>query len=84
VNYGESAAEIARLHDAILHYLQSNPNAADTLDGIMNWWLSEQGYEQVSAESVYQALERLIAERVVKKVSLINGAVLYKRNDLRS
>lgn len=84
MKHDESVSEIVRLQDAILHYLQINPNAVDTLDGIINWWFPEQGYEQVGAESVYQALEQLIADKMVKKVPLINGAVLYKRNDLRS
>lgn len=74
-----SASEIARLHDAISHYLQSNPNAADSLEGIMNWWLPKQGHAIEREESVYQALEQLIAEGVVKKVSIRNGTTLYKK-----
>lgn len=57
----ESALVIDRLQNALLRYLQSNPDAADSLEGVMNWWLPKLGYEQVSAESVRQALERLIA-----------------------
>lgn len=78
VKNDESASEIDRLHNAILHYLQSNPNAADSLGGVMNWWLPELGYEQVSAESVLQALERLVAVGVVEKIPLVDGTVLYR------
>lgn len=81
MKHDDSAADVAHLHNAILHYLQNNPNAADSLEGVMNWWLPKLGYEQVSAESVRQALERLIAESVVKKVTLMDGTILYKQED---
>jgi hypothetical protein len=29
----------------LLAYLSRHPNAADTLEGIMNWWLPRQRYE---------------------------------------
>ncbi len=66
------------LQDAVLQYLRNNPNAADSLQGIINWWLPKQGYEKVGMESVYQALERLIAAGVVEKVPLVGGTVLYR------
>lgn len=74
----KSASDIDCLHDAILHYLHSNPNAADSLDGIMNWWLPKLGYEKVDSENVLQALELLIAKGVVRKVSLMDGTILYR------
>lgn len=74
----ESAAEVDRLHNAILHYLQNNPNAADSLEGIMNWWLPKVGYEQVGAEEVLLALERLMATGAVVKIPLVDGTVLYR------
>lgn len=74
----ESALMIDRLHNAILRYLQSNPDAADSLEGVMNWWLPKLGYEQVSTESVRQTLERLIAAAVVEKMPLVDGTVLYR------
>ncbi|MBX3630979.1 MAG: hypothetical protein KF908_13960 [Nitrosomonas sp.] len=67
-----------QLQDAVLHYLRNNPNAADSLQGIINWWLPKQGYEKVGMESVYQALEQLIAAGVVEKVPLVDGTVLYR------
>ena len=66
------------LQDAVLQYLRNNPNAADSLQGIVNWWLPKQGYEKADMENVYQALERLIAAGVVEKVPLVGGTVLYR------
>lgn len=80
----KSASDIDCLHDAIRRYLQSNPNAADSLDGIMNWWLPKLGYEKVDSESVLQALEQLTAEGVVRKVSLMDGTILYRCGGTRN
>lgn len=66
------------LRGEILLYLQNNPNAADSLEGIVTWWLPQM-YESVDAASVEQVLEQLIAEGRVKKLSLIDGTYLYSR-----
>lgn len=71
-----SETELASLRDGILHYLQNNSNAADSLEGIMNWWLP-QTYKKGDAARVEQVLEQLIAEGLVKKTSLVDGTVLY-------
>jgi hypothetical protein len=48
----------------ILRYLDQNPNAADTLDGILEWWLPKQSlYEQ---EKIGQrALNSLVEQRLL-------------------
>ncbi|CAE6484006.1 hypothetical protein C8R30_105113 [Nitrosomonas nitrosa] len=74
----ELAFEIQCLHDAILHYLRSNPNAADSLEGIMNWWLPELGHAQANTEEVMRALDRLIAGGMVEKILLVDGTILYR------
>jgi Fe2+ or Zn2+ uptake regulation protein len=66
------------LQNAVLQYWRNNPNAADSLQGIINWWLPKQGYEKVAMESAYQALEQLVAAGVVEKVLLVDGTVLYR------
>jgi hypothetical protein len=48
----------------ILRYLEQNPNAADTLDGILEWWLPKQSiYEQ--EKIVQQALDGLIEQELI-------------------
>lgn len=73
-----SEPEPLDLRGEILLYLQNNPNAADSLEGIVNWWLP-QIYHSIDAASVEQVLEQLIAEGRVKKLSLIDGTNLYSR-----
>lgn len=70
--------ESDHLQDAVLQYWRHSPNAADSLQGIINWWLPKQGYEKVGMESAYQALEQLVAAGVVEKVVLVDGTVLYR------
>lgn len=71
-------AEIARLREAILDYLQRNPEAADTLRGIVNWWLPAEP-ARIEASRVERALEQLVAEGLVVKSVLVEGTVLYAR-----
>ena len=76
----ESESDLAGLRDAILHYLRNNPSAADSVEGIMNYWLPP-AYGKVDAARVEQVLELLIAESLVKKISLLDGTVLYRRGE---
>jgi Fe2+ or Zn2+ uptake regulation protein len=67
---------IARVGDAILHYLQRNPNATDTVKGIVNWWLPTQDHIS-NEQAVEQALDELVARGLVKKTVLVDGTALY-------
>ena len=71
-------AEIARLREAIIEYLQRNPEAADTLGGIVNWWLPARPV-RVETSWVERALEQLVAEGLAVKSVLVGGTVLYAR-----
>lgn len=63
--------------DAILRYLASHPDAADTSEGIAKWWLpSERG---VDTEAVLSALARLEAQGLVHRRINADQHVLYSR-----
>jgi len=49
----------------ILQYLVRNPDAQDTLEGILQWWLLEQQIRN-SATTVREALEWLISKDLVR------------------
>ena len=68
------------LHDEILIYIQNNPNAADSLEGIMNYWLP-QAYKKIDTARIEQALEQLIDEGVIRKTTLADGEVLYRQGN---
>lgn len=60
----------------ISHYLESHPEAADTLEGVVNWWLARQRYEY-SYRMVKQALEHLVEEGKVARQVTVGGGIVY-------
>jgi Fe2+ or Zn2+ uptake regulation protein len=67
---------IAQRSEEILRYLRTHPKAADTVDGVVDWWLPSQRYE-MARERVQQALDHLVARGLVTKTILANGKVVY-------
>ncbi|MEI2455302.1 hypothetical protein ABU614_17960 [Lysobacter firmicutimachus] len=64
------------VEDAVLAYLAQHPDAADTLDGIVSWWLPQQRYE-TQRHRIEQALKQLIERGQLRCDRLPGGAVLY-------
>ena len=69
---------------AILRYLAACPHAADTVAGVVDWWLPRQRYSDAYA-AIEEILEEMVAEGLVIKVSLPDNLVIYtcpeKKND---
>ncbi|HEY8327442.1 MAG TPA: hypothetical protein VIO59_03195 [Rhodanobacter sp.] len=74
---GEGEMEVER---SVLAYLHSHPQAADTLRGIVNWWLPRQRYE-ISCQRIEHVLGRLVTEGLLHRDELPDGEVLYALND---
>ena len=72
----KSNAGVAEIARAIERYLAKHPNAADSLEGIRQWWLMRQRYEE-SAQQVQQALDQLLRAGAINKRVLSDGRVLY-------
>jgi Fe2+ or Zn2+ uptake regulation protein len=70
-------SRIAQLRDEILKYLGAHPQAADTVEGIANWWLPRQRYEE-DIQKVQQALDGLVERGLVAKTTLADGTILYE------
>lgn len=68
--------DIAVIASQIDRYLKSHPNAADSAEGILRWWLARQRYEE-SIQKVEQALALLLRQGAVSKRTLVDGKVLY-------
>ncbi|MBK5105165.1 MAG: hypothetical protein MUP61_00780 [Burkholderiales bacterium] len=60
-----------------LHF-EAHPNAADTAEGILRWWLPQEGVE-VSLENVQRALDRLLASGHIAERRMSDGRRLYAR-----
>lgn len=69
--------QLTEVVDAILRYLNSHPDAADTSEGIAKWWLPAE--LRVDAETVHSALARLEAQRLVHRRNNADQHVVYSR-----
>ena len=67
-------SEIAK---EIMDYLTKNPDAADTLEAVTEWWLLEQKIDYESSK-VKEALEELEESGLVIKVKGADSRVYYK------
>ena len=68
--------------EEILGYLVARPNAQDTLEGIVEWWLLEQKIA-VQTARVKEALAGLIADGLIIEGRAGESRGLYKLNRRR-
>lgn len=60
----------------IEQHFSENPYAADTVEGIAEWWLARQRYEH-AVDRVENALSYLVKTGKVKKSETSNGTSVY-------
>lgn len=65
-----------RLITAITNYLRAHPNAADSVEGIMQWWLPQQ-QNPVDINEMQHALDYLVDTGAVSRTVLLDGRMLY-------
>ena len=68
---------VDELAETILRYVTSCPDAADTIDGICEWWIPQQRYVQAKSD-VLAALELLEARGQIHTRTGADGQVLYR------
>lgn len=61
----------------ILRYISSRPDACDTLEGVSEWWLARQRYED-SYAGVATALDLLIDRGLAEATRFADGRVVYR------
>lgn len=69
--------KVASTAEAIQRYLNTRPNASETVDGVAKWWLLRQRFED-SIEHVQQALDLLEQRGCVIKIRMNDGKEIYK------
>ena len=70
------------IEEAVLAFLGRHPQAADTLEGIADWWLPQQRY--VTAKTRIDAvLQQLVIQGALQMRRLPDGTAIYTRNDER-
>ncbi|WLQ17090.1 hypothetical protein O5O45_14310 [Hahella aquimaris] len=72
----EHEDDILKVCRKIVEYLKSHPSAADSLQGVMRWWLAEEA-DAYSWDSVQRALEGLARQGVIGRRTLSDGGVIY-------
>ncbi len=74
------STDVAILAERVMEYLEAHPDAADSLDGIAQWWLGS-GDRGADPAAVQQALDRLVRQRTVEQVTMVDGRVIYRKRD---
>lgn len=70
--------EVAAVAQAIRHYLDEHPRAADTARGIQRWWLAP-AFGEVLLQTVEAALVQLEGEGVICKLEASWSEPAYVR-----
>lgn len=74
----EAEARTQRAAQAIVAYLAGHPSAADSEQGIGQWWLPCMGVDVPRAD-LRRAIDRLVDERVLAATRLPGGQLIYRR-----
>jgi len=69
----------SKIGNEILAYLVDHPNARDTLEGIVEWWLLEQQIKFQTAR-VKDALSDLVARGLILEKKGSNSHIHYRVN----
>jgi hypothetical protein len=72
----DSEIDIHAIADEIRRYLSAHPNAADSCDGVVRWWLTRQRIEE-SADAVQRALEYLVSQGTISRKVMRDGTIVY-------
>ena len=74
-----SDSDVQQTADQIECYLKNHPNAADTIEGIIKWWLPGRRIE-ASNLIVQRALDYLSSKSVIKSNANLDGNIVYSSN----
>jgi len=71
------AASVLEIAEAIARYVEKNPEAQDTLEGIVQWWLVDMESKPRTA-LIREALDELIAEGLITAQKGMDTQILYR------
>lgn len=75
---GKDYEMISSIQADVLGYLQEHPNAADSLDGIRQWWLTRQ-LARRSTIRVQKALDELVEAQLIDCRTMNDGRLVYSK-----
>jgi Fe2+ or Zn2+ uptake regulation protein len=62
--------------EEIVEYLRAHPSAADTVDGIIQWWLIRQRYE-TARDVIQRALDDLVEQGIIDYINTGNDKKIF-------
>lgn len=68
--------DVIRVADQIKDYLETRPHAADSLEGVVGWWLRRQQFE-LARDQAQRALDYLVAGGIVKATKVGGDTCIY-------
>jgi hypothetical protein len=80
VGSGASTTEESQIARHLLGYLINNPDAQDTLEGIVEWWLLQMKLETRTTK-VKEALADLVAKNLILECTGSDSRLRYMIND---
>lgn len=75
----KDSEKISELAIEISGYLDTHPNAADSLEGVTKWWLNPSKKSRSEAD-VLSALDYLCKMKVVIKIQSQFGTAVYSKS----
>lgn len=73
----QDTEKISSIAQSIKRYLDSRPQASETVEGVAKWWLIQQRYSD-SLEQVQQALDFLEKNGEVSRIQLADGREVFR------
>ena len=70
-------ATVSEIAQAIAAYVEKNPEAQDTLDGIVQWWLPE-AQHQTRTALIKEALDELVAAGLITAHKAKDAQIFYR------
>src|SRR5580704_7808698 len=74
--------KLPKLARDILRYLREHPEAQDTFEGIMVWWVSDRAIKRWLPH-VRRSIAALVARGYLEKRTAADGRVFYRPNQSR-
>lgn len=79
-NNNEQSEETLLIARSILEYLENRKDAADTLKGMLQWWIARQRILE-HEQKVHDAVSYLCEEGKLIKHNLPGGSIIYALKD---
>jgi hypothetical protein len=72
----------SEIEASVIGYLGQHPHAADSLDGVVKWWLARQRYE-TAHERIGRTMEQMAVGGILDRRTLPDGTVLYSLHPVK-